>query len=199
MGKNVTMAKVLSVRRYTYDEWVSSPLNTPRMELVEGIPVERMTRSGDHAVVVEALGEWLMRAKQAGYGRCFRGPAGVLLDPAGARRNVREPDLFFFRRDHPHYRFSKGFEGVPDLAIEVLSPDNRTDDLPGGSVWKSCERFGVPAYWIVDYEARTVIQYEHRSGHFHELGTLRPGGVLQSPLFPDVTLPVADVFAELDE
>ena len=53
------MAKVLTDRRYTYDEWVGSPLNTPRCELVDGIPVERMPTSGEHAVVVQALWRYL--------------------------------------------------------------------------------------------------------------------------------------------
>ena len=153
------MANVLTGRRYTYDEWVSSPVNTPRCELVDGIPVERMTTSGAHAEVVQALWWWLEGARQAGYGRVYAGPAGTLLDPDGARRHVREPDLFFFRQGRTRYRISQGFEGVPDLAIEVLSPDNRKDDLPGGSVWKSYEDFGVPAYWIVDPVAELVTCY----------------------------------------
>jgi len=189
---------VLSKRRYTFDEWAESPGNTTLAELVDGIPVERVSTSGDHGEVVGDLWDWLRRAQRAGHGRAYAGPTGVLLDPDRARENVREPDLFFFGPGRPTVRGRKGIEGVPDLVIEVLSPGNYQDELPGGSIWQSYERFGVPSYWIVDFEARTVAQHAHRDGRFVEVARLRSGDVLTSPLFPTITLPAADLFRAVD-
>jgi Uma2 family endonuclease len=189
---------VIAQRRYTVDEWMGSPQNTTLSELVDGIPVARMPTSGDHAEVANVMWRWLDQAHLAGYGRMYAGPAGVLLDPDGARNNVREPDFCFFRQGRNPKRASKGIEGVPDFVVEILSPGNWKDDLAGGSVWNSYERFGVPLYWIVDPEARTVTQYEHRRGGFVELARLHATDVLTCPLFPDLTLPVANLFVRLD-
>jgi Uma2 family endonuclease len=189
---------VQTQRRYTADEWLDSPQNTTLAELVDGITVERMTTSGDHGEVANVLWRWLDQARLAGYGRMYAGPTGVLLDPDGARNNVREPDFYFFRQGRNPRRVSKGIEGVPDFVIEILSPGNEENDLPGGSVWNSYERFGVPRYWVIDLQLRTVTQYEHQQDRFVERACLRSGDTLICPLFPDLPLPVADVFAELD-
>ena len=191
-------AMVQTERRYTVDEWADSAWNTPLAELVDGIPVERMATSGDYGEVANALWRWLDRAAQAGYGRMYAGPVGVVLDAQGARRNVREPDFCFFRQGRVIRRTGKGIEVVPDLVIEILSPGNEDDDLPGGAVWDSYERFGVPYYWIADPQHHTVTQYEHRDGAYVEVLHLLPKDILVCPLFPDLPLPVSTIFAELD-
>ena len=188
----------VTAQRFTFDEWVDSPFNTARGELVDGIPVERMTTSGHHGLVVKRLERWLDQAEAAGYGQRFSGPTGVLLDATSTRANVREPDVYFFRQDQPILLPSKGIEGLPDLVIEVLSPGNRSDDLTGGSVWETYERFAVPAYWIVDIDARTVTQYVHRNGRFREVAVRYPGEGLQSSLFPGAILSVDSLFQGLD-
>ncbi len=187
----------LTQRRLTFEEWMESPLNTALSELVDGIPVERMSTSWNHGQVVKALWRRLDRAEQAGYGQVALGSVGVLLDADSARNNVREPDLCFVTAARDHLITAKAVEGLPDLVIEVLSPTNRQDDLPGGDVWRSYERFGVPRYWIVDPEAQTVTQYEHRGGRFVEVARLSDGDRLTSPLFLDLTIDVGDLFGSL--
>lgn len=196
-GKVAPDAMALTKRRFSIDEWADSPFNTPLSEMVDGIPVERMATSGQHAVLVKRLERWLDRAEAAGYGERFSGPAGVVLDADEAKANVREPDVCFFRRDRAIVLTTVGIEGVPDLVIDVLSPGNRQDDLPEGSVWHSYERFGVPSYWIVDMEAQTVAQYANEHGRFREGARLRIGDELASPLFPGIVLSVADIFVGL--
>lgn len=187
---------VLTKQRYTYDEWIDSPLNTPRSELVNGEPVERMPSSPDHAAVVGELLEWVRRAARAGCGRSFAGPTGALLDPQGARGTAREPDAFFIRSERRHIVTSRVINGGPDLAIEVLSPSNQSDDLPGGAIWHDYERFGVPDYWIVDIETRTVAQYAWQGGRYRQPVLLGKGGLLQSPLFPGITKPLSELFVD---
>jgi len=85
----------------------------------------------------------------------------------------------------------------PIWSSKYSRPRNREDDLPGGEKWRDYERFGVPVYWIVDPEARNVAQYERRDGRLVETARLVSGGVLISSLFPTITLPVDDLFANV--
>lgn len=187
----------LTKQRYSFDQWVDSADNKTLTELVDGIPVERMGTSSDHGGVVRTIQHWLERAEAAGYGSVHLGPETVLLDATGERRNAREPDVFFLSAERDELDTGRAIEGAPDLLIEVLSPTNRADDLPGGSKWRDYERFGVPHYWIVDSETRTVLQFQHVGGRFAGPKVLQSGHVLSFPRFPDITLPVDDLFRHL--
>ena len=97
---------------------------------------------------------------------------------------IREPDLMFLSTAHAS-RIG-AYLGVPDLAVEILSP---------GSVYKDREikrkeyaAAGVVEYWIIDPDVRTVDIYEVGK---HFAGT----DVLTSQLFPGFTLPLAELFA----
>lgn len=190
---------MLTKRRYTYDEWLTTPRNAARTELVDGDPVQRVATTPDHDAVVDEFRAWLREAQRAGYGRVLGGPASTLLDAASTRQNAREPDVFFVRQERRAIITSRSVEGVPDLVIEVLSPGNRADDLPGGAAWKDYERYGVPAYWIVDIETRRVAQYEWRDGRYGPPMLLTVQDTLQSPIFPGITLPVAQLFVNVLE
>ena len=57
-------------------------------------------------------------------GQVALGPVGVLLDADSTRRTLREPDLCFVSTTRSHIITTKAVEGVPDLIIEVLSPND---------------------------------------------------------------------------
>ncbi len=103
---------------------------------------------------------------------------------------VRAPDVAFVLRERmpspPPARF---FPGPPDLAVEVLSPDDRPSDI--AAKVGNYLRAGAQAVWVVDPEAQTL------TVHTRE-GSIRysPDEVLrrQAPL-PDFELPLKDLFA----
>jgi Uma2 family endonuclease len=74
-------------------------------------------------------------------------------------QRVRRPDVSFVRFDRlPGGRLSKGYESiVPDLTVEVVSPNDRAEEIEV----KVGEylRAGVKLVWIVHPEARTVQVY----------------------------------------
>ena len=72
---------------------------------------------------------------------------------------VRAPDVAFVRAERLSAKLPKGFfEGAPDLAVEVLSPEDR----PGYVQAKIRDWFdaGCLAVWIVDPGDETVTIYE---------------------------------------
>jgi Uma2 family endonuclease len=63
------------------------------------------------------------------------------------QNKIREPDIIFMSKEHIDRINSKAW-GVPDLAVEVISPSNKNDD----KVEKFAEyaKAGITEYWIVD-------------------------------------------------
>ena len=98
---------------------------------------------------------------------------------------IREPDLMFMSTAHAS-RINV-YWGVPDLAVEILSPGTAHKDREVKR--KEYAIAGVAEYWIIDPEARTVDIYE--SGK-HFAGD----DVLISDLFPGFSMPLAELFAE---
>jgi Uma2 family endonuclease len=103
---------------------------------------------------------------------------------------VRAPDVAFVRTGRPPIPPRGFYPGAPDLAVEVLSPDDR----PGYVREKIAEwlEVGTRAVWVVDPRDRTVTVHEPRREPVthHEGDTLRGGSVL-----PDFELSVRTIFA----
>jgi len=103
---------------------------------------------------------------------------------------VRAPDAAFVRSGRPEASYRGFYPGAPDLAIEVLSPDDR----PGYVREKVAEwlEAGARAVWVVDPRIRTVTVHQPRRKpkRLGEDDTLRGGAVL-----PGFELPVAAIFA----
>jgi Uma2 family endonuclease len=188
---------VLTKQRYTFEQWLEMPDDGRRYELLNGELVEMAPPTANHALLIAALHAWLLRARNAGYGAALMGPVAVLLDASMRRENAPEPDVFFIRREREHIITDVAVEGVPDLIIEVLSPTNRRDNLPGGTKWDLYEDYGVPAYMLVDPEARTVTQYAHQGNRYGAAVLWREGDLLVSPLFPGVALSLSELFGEM--
>src|SRR5579859_1052899 len=172
----------LTQQRYTFEEWLALPDDGRRYELLKGELVEVPPPTADHAELAGEIFAWLRRAQRGGYGRALIGPVAVLLDPEMRREHAPEPDVLFLRSGREHLITTRAVEGVPDLMIEILSPSNRDTDLPGGTEWDIYERFGVPAYWIVDPETRMVAQSPWQDGRLGQPVLVRRGGVLSSLL-----------------
>jgi Uma2 family endonuclease len=124
-----------------------------RGELVEGRLVEMSPVNLDHGQLVLQLGSLLQRhVKRSGLG-VVGTEVGFKL--ASNPDTVRAPDIAFIRQDRLATARRRGFvHDVPDLAIEVLSPDDR----PGYMRKKIAEYLtkGVSLVVIVDPKKTTV-------------------------------------------
>ena len=104
---------------------------------------------------------------------------------------VRGPDVSFVSQER---LASVGdpvaaFPGAPDLAVEVLSPSN----TPAGMHAKVADYLaaGTRSVWVVDAEARTVVEYRSLLSP----RTLLPGDVLEAEdMLPGFALDVAELF-----
>jgi Uma2 family endonuclease len=176
--------------RLTYDDLRELPDDGKRYELLAGVLYMSPAPSLRHQSIVTVFVGWLFLAQKAGYGRVFAAPVDVVLDPD----TVVQPDVNFVRRERFDILTDANVQGAPDLVIEILSTGTRKRDL--GAKRQLYAQFRVPHYWIVDPIGATVDRYRlDERGQYVAEPVLRAGDVLESSLFPEITLPVAMLFA----
>jgi len=161
-------------------------------ELIDGALVQKATGFYESMIagaIASALRAFVVPRK-LGYVTGEAGTTQILLNL------VRVPDVAFVSRDRlPHGLPREPVPLlVPDLAVEVLSVSNTPREMDR----KRSEYFeaGVRLCWCVDIRARTVAVYTSPENPqiFTEQQTLDGGDVL-----PGFTLPLAPLFAELDQ
>jgi Uma2 family endonuclease len=141
-----------------------------RCELLRG-EIVFMSPSGSlHAIVTATLGGILYDfVKQRNLGWVFGAEGGFLI-----RRNpdtVRAPDAAFVSSERMPTAVPAGFfPGPPDLAVEVLSPNDRASDVFAKvSDWLET---GCRKVWVLDPETRSIAVYspkaEMRMLHFSD-------------------------------
>lgn len=143
----------------TLDEFLLLPETEPGSEFIDGEVVQKTMPTWDHGLIQRLLSfvfTLYLRAQPAGDAgseiRCIFGPPG--------RARTYIPDYVFVIRE----RLQAGgepFRGAPDLAVEILSPDDR---MP--RVMRKLRFYlahGVRLVWLLDPERRTVTVF-HPSG-----------------------------------
>ena len=159
-------------------------------ELIMGVLDEKVSTGLEHGEVVgNVLSPLHQFVKPRRLGRVFGSDTGILLE-----RNpdtVREPDVAFISAERMplDVRIRRYSEVVPDLVVEVVSPNDRPIPLfDKAQMWL---RFGAQLVWIVNPETRTIVAWPQAgpARTFTEDDTLDGGDVL-----PGFTCAVRDIF-----
>ncbi len=160
---------------YTWRDFIELEEDDPR-ELLDGHLVEIEVPTWTHERIVAALiailAQWSW-ARNAGH---------VLASGYRIRIDDRRgtmPDVQFYRHGNSPGGQEKALEqGRPDLAVEVISPSSRSKD----SVRKLYDyaSIGVPEYWLLDPEARTLERLVLRDGVYSIVEAIE-GNVLFQP------------------
>jgi Uma2 family endonuclease len=158
-------------------------------ELADGELIE-MTPAGPWHGAVEGEVYYLLRQylKQNPVGQLMAGDPGFRLDEA----TVRAPDIAFVGRERllqaPIPR-SGWYPGAPELAVEILSPEDRS-----GEVLRKAGAFleaGTRLVWVVDPQRMAVTVYRPS----HEVSVLGRDDVLSGEdVLPGFTCRVAELF-----
>ena len=120
----------------------------------------------------------------------------VLFAPLRTKFRVgkwREPDLIVFDPDQstPDGKYPTGAK----LVVEVVSPDERSQERDYVEKRADYAKAGVAEYWLVDPQALTVVVFRLEGNVYAEHGTFRPGDVADSVLIPAFRVDVAALFA----
>ena len=157
-------------------------------ELIDGEIYVTPSPSPQHQDVVGTLYVHLRAFVEAqGVGRAYVSPLDVYLPS----NDIVQPDLVFIRTERMHI-VENVIRGVPDLAIEVLSPSRPERDR---IVKKQLfAQSGVHEYWIVDLAARSIEVFILDGARYAPAGWYTGDATLISPTLPGLEVPLATVF-----
>lgn len=183
---------VTQAKRMTAEELATWSGRAGRSELVKGEYIEMAHRSAGHGYVTAMAGYRIGAfVEQHGHlGRMFGAETGFILsrDPD----TVRAPDAAFLSYPRANIPIDQiGFiEGPPDLAVEVVSP-NDTEREVAAKVADYLAA-GTPLVWVVRPKQRTVTV--HRSGAA-DVRVLAEGDVLDGgDVLPGFAVAVGAMF-----
>ncbi len=176
----------------TDEQFMSLPEDSNCYEYVDGELVIVANSGVEHGYLALTLGYFL-----TGFVRTHK--LGVTCDSSTAFKmktgNKRSPDLAFIAKERLQglKRLPKGFfDGAPDLAIEIISPNNTFEEIHN----KLVEYFenGTRLVWVILPDEECVLVY-HKP---------KPSKLLQledsldgEDVIPNFNLPLSELFQEL--
>ncbi|MGA2620642.1 MAG: Uma2 family endonuclease [Thermoguttaceae bacterium] len=178
-----------TIQHVTTAEQLFAAGDIGRCELVRGELIMMSPAGSEHGwIVTNITAPLAVFVKQNSLGRVFGAETGFRIghDPD----TVRAPDVAFVTAERIGGKLAAGFfPGPPDLAVEVLSPDDRAGEvLAKVQDWLDA---GCRAVWVVDPRTSTVTVYRSRS----EIAVLGTSEALSGgDLLPNFSLPVSELF-----
>jgi len=181
------MAPVQSRPRKTVADYLALP-DGVLAELIDGELYVTPAPSPGHQDVVGSLYVH-MRAfvESSKLGRVFLSPIDVYL-PSG---DIVQPDLIVIDAQRTGI-IQDAIRGVPDLAIEVLSPTRPERDRIVKK--KLFAASGVGEYWIVDPASRAIEVFTLEGDEYVPAGWFTDASTVASPALPGLRVPLAEVF-----
>ena len=180
---------MVTIEKITTAEQLLAAGDIGRCELVRGELIMMSPAGSEHGwIIMNIAAPMATFVRQHSLGRVFGAETGFRIghDPD----TVRAPDVAFVVAQRIGGKLSPGFfPGPPDLAVEVLSPDDRAGEvLAKVQDWLDAGCRGV---WVVDPRTRTVTVYRSPSG-IVLLGTSET--VDGGDLLPGFSLAVSELF-----
>ncbi|MGH7390988.1 MAG: Uma2 family endonuclease [Candidatus Rokuibacteriota bacterium] len=174
----------------TYDDYAALPDDGHRYELYEGelIPMTPAPRPRHQQVIGNLYLLMAEHVRRHGLGEVFVSPIDVIL----SRITVLQPDLVYLDAARLRLVTDRAIEGAPTLVVEVLSPS--TDARDRGAKQTLYARSGVPYYWIVDPDARTVQALRLTGASSEPVARLEGTASAGLPPLADLTLDPAAVW-----
>lgn len=151
------------------------------IELLRGVLVTMSPQGRAHASAIQFLNEQLVLQLAGRHG------VRPQLPLAADDWSEPEPDLAVVRkdpslRDHPSEAL---------LVVEIASSSLTIDRGLKRTIYAEV---GIPEYWVVDVNGRTVeVHTRPDGGYYSRVHILRDGDVLRPTLLPEVAIWVADI------
>jgi Uma2 family endonuclease len=125
--------------------------------------------------------------RASGHGEVFFAPLAVRLREG----KIRMPDVLFISTTHADRVTPQMIDGAPDWVAEVISPGSRTvDEVDKVADYAAA---GIPEYWLVDLEARTIRVYALADAKYALAGAYGAGETARAETLGGFEIPVNDV------
>ncbi|MEC4817331.1 MAG: Uma2 family endonuclease [Scytonema sp. PMC 1069.18] len=181
-------------RFQSFEEYLSYDDGSDKLyELFNGELIEIATESGTNVQIANRL--FLIFAMIVGVDR-VRGH-GLELEVRGEPRN-RYPDLTIIRQEHIQQLAKRNTIRLsmlpPLLVIEVVSPGELQRDrdfIAKRSQYQDC---GIPEYWIIDPETKSILILELTDKTYTEIGNFAGSHLVVSPQFNQLNFKVSQIF-----
>jgi len=175
---------------WTYEDYLGLSTDGWRYEIIHGrLSMVPAPRPVHQLIVGELLTALIVFLHQHPLGKVFPAPTDVLVP---GKAEPVQPDLVFVAAERLDIITQRAIEGVPDLAVEVLSPSNWLDDRR--TKFALYAEIRVREYWIVDPDEQTVEVFSLREGRYALVGRFGPDETLRSGLLPGFEVAVGDLF-----
>jgi Uma2 family endonuclease len=178
----------------TFEEYLSYDDGTDKLyELFNGELIEMPPESGINVQIATFL--LIQFAALLDYRR-VRGH-GLELEVRGEPRN-RYPDLTIIREEHIQQLAKRNTIRLsmlpPLLVIEVVSPGELQRDRDFIAKRGQYQDCGIPEYWIIDPENKTVLVLELTGNIYTEIGNFSGDNLIVSPQFSQMNFKVSQLF-----
>jgi len=175
---------------FTWDDFIALEEDDLR-ELIDGELVEVEVPTDRHEHVVLRIGSALMAWADAGHGG--RALASGYKVRISDRRGVM-PDVQFYREGNQSSRDQQVglVRGHPDLVVEVVSPSSQRYDRVTKLRWYA--QLGVPEYWLVDPQARTLERLVLTGGVYAIVGSHADDERFRPETFDGLAIPLAKLW-----
>jgi Uma2 family endonuclease len=185
---------VVQEKLYTADEFWEKYSSSKRIELMQGVPTEMTPAGTAHGAISMWFGHLILVYVEAhDLGLVTAAETGFVLseDPD----TVRAPDIGFIAKDRlTRPTTERYFPGAPDLAVEVVSPNDKAAEIHGKVI--DFLNAGTRLVWVVYPDSKTVMTYKQGAeAHIHDANSTLDG----SDVLPGFSLPVRDIFSKLRE
>lgn len=174
----------------TYRDYEALPADGRRYELHDGEVSVTPAPSPRHQEVSLNLAVLLNHhIRTQTLGRLFYAPIDCILSDT----TVVQPDIVYVDSGRLPAISGRGIEGPPTLVIEILSPS--TLQIDRGMKFQLYARHGVPYYWIVDPDERSIEAYALTGQGYELKGRLASSESAQLPPFPALLLTPAALWS----
>ena len=179
----------------SYEQYLTEGEVMARYDIIRGVRFFMPAPKWKHQRIADAVVGLLRRyERENGRGFALSAPFDVLIRRVPLQ--TRQPDVLFISHEQIQRAGGVPEEGAlevaPELVIEILSPSDTARVLEEKVA--DFRSVGVQECWVVDPDGETVTVLPLAAQVTSPAVTYSAGETVRSLAFPDLAVPVADIF-----